>query len=107
MSWLKSFLGKDEEQQPVTTPIVAPAVVNDDTTGLPKAAGKKVKLNFKKVPKQVIAAIAAETTGQPIVEENNDRRSTGNKGGLTGIFNQAASPAKPSMHRPKMMGPKP
>lgn len=125
LRWLKKLLGKDDEagqaaqpEQPAQAaseilppkkmpPPPSPSFAEDEvsTSG---TGGKKVKLNFKKIPKKVLDAMAAETTGQPrtIVMQGDEADEQVKSGDLTIIFNNAASPA-PKMPRPKMMGPKP
>lgn len=77
-----------EEQKP-------DAPISGDTPAEPVEAASvqttaKVKLNFKRLPKKLVQAIADETTGQTIVRESDQPppRSRG-MGGLTDAFNAA------------------
>jgi hypothetical protein len=96
VSLFKNLFGKAEENQPVITiggdetpAQTADAVASSATTG-------KIKLNFKKLPKKVVQAIADETTGQETDRSNDEdnRRRGGQSGsGLTDAFNAAANGA--------------
>ena len=117
MSWFKRFLGKDEEEQaapaaPVAKapPAPSPSFAEDETRSTLKADGKKVKLNFKKIPNKVVEAMAAETTGQPrtiVMQDDDGLDGTQILGAdLTNIFNAAAK-GSPMPKKPMMKGPKP
>jgi len=116
LSWFKKIFGDDEEAQaataalpakkkpPAPSPSFAGDFAGDDV--IPRSAGeKKVTLNFKKIPRKIVEAIAAETTGQPrtIVLQTDSGDGSDD---LARAFNDAASPA-PKMVKPKMMAPKP
>lgn len=86
MSWFKQFFG--EEEKPIAATggeASAPEIVN--AIGTP--ATTKIKLNFKGLPKEMVEAIADQTTGQTI---NRDQEQPIQKGRLplSGIFNAAA-----------------
>lgn len=107
MNWFKGLFGKEEETQ------IAEASTTSSNDDIPAsepavASGKKLKLNFKRIPKAAVQAMADQTTGQvrPFVVKNP---SSVPKGSLSNIFNQnAADITRPmQMKAPKPMGPKP
>lgn len=95
MSLLKKFFGKADDSQPVATTGVEERKV-EIIDEVASNAGK-IKLNFKKLPKKVVEAMADETTGQEIDRTNDEedkRRRDGQRGGLSGAFNDAALAAR-------------
>jgi hypothetical protein len=69
-------IGGDEPAQPVE-------VVGAHATS-------KLKLNFKRLPKKVLQAIADQTTGQTIDRREEEGSTRKRPGSLTDIFNAAA-----------------
>jgi len=77
-----------EEQKPV-------AAIGGDAPAQPvEAVGghatTKLKLNFKRLPKKVLQAIADQTTGQMIVRKEDEAGTQKRPGSLSDIFNAAA-----------------